>query len=217
LSILIYLDESGDLGWSLTRPYGRGGSSRHLTIGALVVPEHKNHLPSRIIRDLYTEHGWSTTGEKKWSDMPKKARAAFVTKALKLKQQHPDIRYHAIVVSKCKVQTHMQADPNLLYNYMIKLLLINEMKQHPAVTLVPDPRSIKVQSGNSMHDYLQLNLWYTEKVPTKLTTLQQDSKKTLQLQFADMLCGVVQGHYEQGRSDSLNGLRHCIHLKELFF
>lgn len=217
MSILIYLDESGDLGWSLELPYGQGGSSRHLTIGAVVVPEQKKHLPGRIIRDLYTEHGWSPANEKKWSDMSHKARAAFVAKALKLKQQHPEIGYHAIVVNKRKVQAHMQTDPNLLYNYMIRLLLMKEMAKHAAVTLIPDPRSIKVQSGNSMHDYLQTTLWYSENVPTALTTLQQDSKKTLPLQFADMLCGVVQGHYEHGRSDPLNGLRQCIRLKQLFF
>lgn len=217
MSILIYLDESGDLGWTLTKPYGQGGSSRHLTIGALVVPEQKKHLPGRVIRDLYDAFRWDTSNEKKWSDMSKKARAAFVARALKLKQQHPDIGYYAIVVNKSKVLPHMQTDPNLLYNYMIKLLLVKEMGKHPAVTLIPDPRSIKVQSGNSMHDYLQINLWYTENVPTALTTLQQDSKKTLPLQFADMLCGVVQGHYEHSRSDPLNGLRQCICLKELFF
>ncbi|MBI3524652.1 MAG: DUF3800 domain-containing protein [Betaproteobacteria bacterium] len=217
MSILIYLDESGDLGWSFSLPYTKGGSSRHLTIGALVVPEDKKHLPGRIIRDLYTERGWNTAGEKKWADMSDKARADFVSKALKLKHHHPEISYHAIVVNKRKVLAHMQTDPNLLYNYMIKLLLVNEMAKHPAVTLVPDPRSIKVQSGNSMHDYLQLNLWYTENVSTSLTTLQQDSKKTLSLQFADMLSGAVQAHYEHGRSDPLNGLRDQLHLKELFF
>jgi hypothetical protein len=68
-----------------------------------------------------------------------------------------------------------------------------------------------------MHDYLQTNLWFTEEVPTVLTTKPQDSKKTLALQFADMLSGVVQSHFEDGNVDHLNGLGASICLKRLFF
>lgn len=217
MGINIYLDESGDLGWTLDRPYRQGGSSRYLTISALVLPTDKKHFPEREIRDLYTERGWNTAKEKKWSDMSDGARVSFVEKALKLKGRHPDIGYHAIVVNKQNVQAHIRTDPNLLYNYMIKLLLAGEMKKHQEVRLIPDPRSIKVQSGNSLHDYLQAHLWFVESAPTILTTRPQDSKKTLCLQFADMLSGVVQAHYEDSRSDPMNGLSAHIHLKRLFF
>ena len=217
MSIFIYLDESGDLGWTFNHAYRQGGSSRFLTISALVVPTAKKHHPDRLIRDLYTERNWTTAKEKKWSDMPPGARVAFVAKALKLKEKHPDISYHAIVVNKQNVQAHIRTDPNLLYNYMIKLLLANEMKKHPSVTLVPDPRTIKIESGNSLHDYLQTHLWFVENVQTILSTKPTDSKKNLSLQFTDMLSGVVQSHFEDQRSDPLNGLRAHIHLKKLFF
>lgn len=35
--MLIFLDESGDLGWSFDRPNGDGGSSRYITISGIVV------------------------------------------------------------------------------------------------------------------------------------------------------------------------------------
>lgn len=215
--ISIYLDESGDLGWTFSAPYRQGGSSRFLTIAALVTPINKKHLPERVIRGLYTDRKWSTAKEKKWADMSGGARDDFVARAVKLHQQHTDISFFAMVVNKQNVQAHIRKDPNLLYNYMIKLLLVKEMAKHPDVLLVPDPRTIKLESGNSMHDYLQTNLWFTEGVPTVLTTKPQDSKKTLALQFADMLSGVVQSHFEDGNVDHLNGLAGSICLKRLFF
>lgn len=217
MGIEIYLDESGDLGWTFSAPYRQGGSSRFLTIAALVTPVEKAHFPERVIRGLYTERKWTTAKEKKWADMSVGARDDFVERALKLNQKHPDISYFAMVVNKQNVPRHVRQDPNLLYNYMIKLMLVKEMAKHAEVLLVPDPRSIKLESGNSMHDYLQTNLWFTEAVPTMLTTKPQDSKKTLALQFADMLSGVVQSHFEDGKTDHLNGLGNSICLKRLFF
>ncbi|WMN84132.1 DUF3800 domain-containing protein [Vibrio parahaemolyticus] len=40
----IYLDESGDLGWTFDSPYRRGGSSRYLTIASLIVSPEKKAL-----------------------------------------------------------------------------------------------------------------------------------------------------------------------------
>lgn len=217
MSIAIYIDESGDLGWTFSAPYRQGGSSRYLTIAALVSPIEKKHLPDRVIRSLYNDRKWSTTKEKKWADMSIGARDDFVARAVKLRDQHPDIGYFAMVVNKQNVAEHIKKDPNLLYNYMIKLLLVKEMAKHLDVLMVPDPRSIKLESGNSMHDYLQTNLWFTEGVATALTTKPQDSKKSLSLQFADMLSGVVQSHFEDGKADHLNGLAGSICLKRLFF
>ncbi len=217
MRVCIYLDESGDLGWNFTAPYRAGGSSRYLTISALITPDNKLHLPGRVIRDLYTSRGWSTAKEKKWSDMSASARQDFSLRVIKLRTHHPDISFHSIVVDKQRVKPTFHADANLLYNYMIKMCLIEEMRKHDQVTLTPDPRSIKIASGNSLHDYLQINLWYTEHVETKLVTSPQDSKKTLGLQFADMLAGATQQHFEDGNSAVWQSLSGHVTLKKLFF
>jgi hypothetical protein len=61
----IYIDESGDLGWSLEKPYGNGCSSRFLTICAVVVTsDDLAHLPGRLVRDMYKAHKWPTNKEK---------------------------------------------------------------------------------------------------------------------------------------------------------
>ena len=216
--MIIYLDESGDLGWTFTAPYRTGGSSRHLTIACLAVTPSKKHLPKRLIRKLYTKFNWPADVEKKWADMKLEERVWFANQASTLRSKHSgDIRYISITVKKENVQQHIRTDPNKLYNYMIGLSLVNEMARHEAITFVPDPRSIKVESGNSLHDYLQTQLWFEKQVTTVLTTQPCDSAASLNVQFSDMLSGVVQGHFEDGNSRPWSELRNSISYKTLFF
>lgn len=123
----------------------------------------------------------------------------------------------AIVVKKQKVQTHIQADGNKLYNFMIKLCLIDTMAAHGDVTMIPDPRSIKVKSGNSLHDYLQTCLWFDKNVGTRLATIPSDSKNCKGIQFADMLAGLIQAHYEDSDSACIKMLSSKVVVKTLFF
>lgn len=217
MSHIIYLDESGDLGWSFAAPFRAGGSSRHLTISAVCTPEAKEHLPKRVIRDLYTEFNWHTNREKKWVEMSEKSRGRFAVEANKLVTSHPEICLRTITVKKENVMAHIRADSNKLYNYMICLCLSEHMAQHERVTLIPDPRSLKVKSGNSLHDYLQVDLWFYRQVKTALITKPQDSKKNLNIQFADMLAGLVWAHYEDGEKANYMALAPKIRQKCLYF
>lgn len=63
--IYVYLDESGDLGWSLDKPFRYGGSSRYLTIAALIIPDNLRHLPKRIVKDIYEKRKRSPQKELK--------------------------------------------------------------------------------------------------------------------------------------------------------
>lgn len=212
----IYVDESGDLGWSFEQPYGQGGSSRFLTIAALIVPDALDHLPKRKVKDLYNYAKWDPKREKKWVEMSADARSTFATNAVKLHEKYPAICYKAIVVNKQNVNVNFRRDSNKLYNYMIKLLLLDELAKHPYVTLIPDPRSIKVQNGRSLHHYLD-GLLYEMEAPTALETVVRDSRDCRALQFADMLAGVVGTHYEFGKSDPYRTLARYLPTKNLFF
>jgi hypothetical protein len=217
MSLIIYLDESGDLGWNFAAPYRGGGSSRFLTIGALCVPPEKKHLPKRVIRDLYVKFGWNTSKEKKWSEMTNEERKKFAESAKAMSDKNPDIELRAITVKKENVLPHIRGDSNKLYNYMIGLLLLQPMASHVQVTMVPDPRSIKVQSGNSLHDYLQIDLWFVKNVQTILTSQPQDSQFCRGIQFTDMLCGLVRAHYEDGEQNNYIKLAQRIRQKSLYF
>ncbi len=217
MPLTVFLDESGDLGWNFAAPYRAGGFSRFLTIGALCIPSTKEHFVRRVVRDLYTKFKWNTAKEKKWAEMSDSARTEFAESARILCDTHNDIHLHAITVRKENVMPHIRLDGNKLYNYMIRLSLLDRMAAHDTVTLCPDPRSIKVKSGNSMPDYLQTELWFTKKVKTRLFHNPRHSHQCEEIQFTDMLCGVVQSFHEDNEQDNLNRLGPRIHQCRLFF
>ncbi len=64
---IIYVDESGDLGWSFDAPYRHGGSSRYLTIAATLVSSEMKHHPKRLIKSLYSRLKTPAGAEVKWS------------------------------------------------------------------------------------------------------------------------------------------------------
>jgi hypothetical protein len=213
----IFADESGDLGWTLDKPYRAGGSSRHLTVASICVPPEKRHLPKRVVRNLYKKYGWPTCQERKWVDMPANARTDFARSALEMCQKNPDISLHAIIVNKVNVEEHIRKDPNKLYNFMVRLSLLDCLCQYDEAKLIPDARSIKVESGNSLHDYLQIELWFTKKVKTVLMTQPLESKNCLGVQFADMLSGVVQSCVEDQCLPDYKIVEPVLKTKFLFF
>lgn len=215
--VIIALDESGDLGWKFDAPYRHGGSSRHLTIASILYPQEKKKYPVRLIRNLYTAFRWDPKDEIKWASMNMNARDKFAELLKSLVITYPDIKLLSITVKKENVQSHIRSDANKLYNYMIGLSLLNEMKNHEHVTFVPDPRAIKVKSGNSMHDYLQTKLWFEKQSSTILRTTPLESKSCKAIQVADMLSGIVQNHFEDGNSNAWKILAPHIQHKRLFF
>ena len=213
----IYLDESGDTGWQFERPYTRGGSSRYLVIAACKLSPQVDHKPERMLRNIYKHRSWKPSHEKKWAHMSPEARTHFAKSAANLVKTTPGVELLAIVADKRNVMEHIRQDSNKLYNYMVRLLLLDQMAKHDRVTFVPDPRSIKVESGNSLHDYLQTELWFTMGAKTQLETTTRDSRHCLNLQFADMVAGVVQSYYEFSEPRHWNYLGSHIHLKKLYF
>ena len=91
------------------------------------------------------------------------------------------------------------------------------MATHDVVTMVPDPRSIKVKSGNSLHDYLRTELWFTKKANTNLLTTPVESHLSRGIQFADMLSGVVQSRFELNEANDFQILSPRIKLVTLYF
>jgi Protein of unknown function (DUF3800) len=216
-AVSIYLDESGDLGWKFDAPYLGGGSSRYLTITALCVPPGKDHFVDRAIRRMYEKYHWPPGKERKWVQLSANQRTEFAEIALELLGDHHDIAAHAIVVKKQNVADHIRSDGNKLYNYMIKLALLKKMATFDHVTFVPDPRSIKVKSGNSLNDYLQTELWFTEKVTTTLVTKEVDSSQSRGIQFADMLAGIVQARFERNQPKDFDIIQPRLSTTNLFF
>jgi len=213
----VYVDESGDLGWEFTHPFRQGGSSRYLTIAFLLVPKTLSHLPKRIVRKLYTKRKKSTKNELKGANLNSAEEAYFAKEVIRLLNKHPDIEILAITVNKKNVQQHIRDDPNKLYNYMIGLVLPEKIKFRPTVTFIPDKRSIKVESGNSLVDYIQIKLWFELNASTTIHNQPEESRKTLNLQFIDFISHIIWGKFEDNEYSAYNILRSKVKVIPLFF
>ena len=217
MAINIYLDESGDLGWVLNKPYRHGGSSRYLTIAYVACPQEKKHLLKRIVRKVYNKTKTDPKIELKGSALKVADKRYFANKVRELVSMNPDIKIGAITVNKSKVQQHIRDDSNKLYNYMIKLVALESIKQEPVVNLIRDNKTVKVKSGNSLIDYLQTILWFDMDSKTKLVDIPSDSKKVQNLIFIDWVNNIIWENYEDDNSEPYQAMRSVIESKKLFF
>ena len=177
----VYLDESGDLGWVLDKPYRHGGSSRFMTIAFVLCPTEKKHLLRRIVVDMYRHTKSDPKTELKGSSLTIAQKCYFAEKVRRLVSMNPDIVIGAITVNKSKVQRHIREDANKLYNYMIRLSVLPVVKDHVLVNLIRDNKSVKVKSGNSLIDYLQTTMWFDIQSHTKIIDIPSNSKKVKNL------------------------------------
>jgi hypothetical protein len=215
--MIVYIDESGDLGWKLDQPYRNGGSSKYLTIGFLIVPNEKSHIPKRIIRRFYNKFHIPRSIEWKGKDLTIPQREYFIKETKEILRKHRDIRVLTITVMKENVQPHIRADQNKLYNYMVRLALLDEIKNEPIVNFIPDPRTIKISSGSSLIDYLQTELYFELSSATKLNQILVDSKSSLNLQFIDFISHIIWKSYEDNDKNISSGILHVMKQKTLFF
>ena len=213
----VYLDESGDLGWSLDKPYRNGGSSRYLTIAALIIPKIISHLPKRLIRKTYKGKNRSSDIELKGQYLSKEETDRFIRKVIHLLEREPSITISVITVRKENVQHHIRSDANKLYNYMVNFAILQEIRECPSVDFIPDPRTIKVASGNSLVDYLKTKLWFELNSATVIKHIPIESRKNLTLQFIDFIAHIVWSRYENNEYDSYRLLRPYITERHLFF
>lgn len=213
----IYLDESGDLGWILDKPFRFGGSSRFLTLAFLIVPNSSRQYPKRMIKKFRKYYGMKSKREIKGSELTGNQMSHFAQEALKLLDLRSEIQVRAITVKKMNVQSHIRSDPNKLYNYMINLCILDLIGDEEIVYFTPDPRSIKVSSGDSMVDYLQTQLWFEKHVRTRLIEMPSESHTTLNLQFIDVIAHIPWIHHEDGDSDAYNIITPKVPCKHLYF
>lgn len=213
----VYLDESGDLGWVFDKPYMHGGSSRYLTIAFIACPSEKSKLLKRIVKDVYKRTKTKPSVELKGSSLTVADKKYFAKKVNKLVSMNPDIKIGATTVNKRKVQQHIREDANKLYNYMIRLSVLDKIRHEPLVNLVRDNKTVKVKSGNSLIEYLQIVLWFDMGAHTKIIDIPSDSKKVVNLIFVDWLNNLIWGNYEYGNSEPYQILRPVIDSKKLFF
>lgn len=211
----VFLDESGDMGWSFSKPYRTGGSSRFLCLAIMFLPKADRKRPKRIIADMYSKYGWAS--EMKGSAASPAQKMEFASRTVGMLGAHKDIQIDCIVAKKENVQAHIRCDPNKLYNYMCGLVIPEHVKGEIEFEFIPDKRSIKVKSGNSLSDYLQTVIWFDYSLTTKLINNPLESDKNYNLQFVDWTAHCVWSHFEDGETNVFGMLSPAIKVRQLFF
>lgn len=213
----VYLDEAGDLGFKFSEAFRFGGSSRYLTIAFLLSPKSHTKYTKRFTKSFKKTLGLARTDELKGKNLTDDQLVDFAVGARQLLQQHSQCALRAITVKKRNVQAHIQQDPNKLYNYMIKLCLLNQIQASKEVLLIPDPRTIKLKSGNSLVHYLQIALWFDLGVTTQLVHNPVESHNSLNLQFIDVISHIVWDTHEWRKTRPFRQLSPSIACSNLFF
>ncbi len=217
MNVKAYIDESGDLGFKFSDPYNRGGSSRYLTISYLILPENKIHLPKRIVKDIYSKFHFDVKREIKGSRLSEVQKIYFANKVIHLLNKDSTIHIGAITVKKENVENHIRGDPNLLYNYMMRLGFIDYISEYESVKLIRDEKSVKIKSGNTLQNYLQTELWFNKNVKTKIEDLPTDSRKNINLIFIDWITHIIWSKYEFKKYKAYDIILPELKLKNLFF
>ncbi len=197
---LIFLDESGDLGWSFDKPYKKGGSSRYLTIACVSLPENKLAKIERIVRGFYKKRKRPLTSELKSLNLNTKEKSQFIHLITELKHQNDDILFFAITIEKAKANNKLRTNPNTLYNYAVKCMLLDEIIKYQYVDFIPDNRCEKTNSRWNMKEYLQQMLVEksldTVVVNKNCNITPMNSQHNLALQFVDFYVAMVWAKYE---------------------
>lgn len=213
----IYLDESGCLGWSLDEPYKRGGSSRHFTLAAAILPDGLEPVLNRVMRGLYKKRGRDAGSELKSYRLRAGEREHFARQLADIRATHSEIEFVAITVRKEHVKANsFRRNPNGLYNFMTKLLLLQLMAREAAVAFIPDARSIRIELKHSLHDYLCTELGGMG-AETFLTTTPGESKGLLALQFVDVMASIIWSHHEFKNDSAYRIAAPHVREKRLFF
>ena len=102
---------------------------------------------------------------------------------------------------------------------MVNFIRLDEIKNCSTVDFIPDPRTIKVASGNSdsLVEYLQTKLWFEYNSATIIRHQPVESHQSHNLKFIDFISNIVWGRYEFNRSSVYNILKPHILIKHLFF
>lgn len=115
---------------------------------------------------------------------------------IKMLNKYPEFQLGAITVKKEQVNAHIRLDGNKLYNYMIRLSILDKISAHQTCKLTRDNRSVKVASGNSCIDYLQMILLFDHSSATQLKDNPLHSHENNGLIFIDWITNIVWSRYE---------------------
>lgn len=187
----LIFDESGNL----------GNSGRYFVI-ACIDTRNKKALHNIMHRKL-------GIAKRKFPEL-----AQLHSNEIKAKDAYPCIKHHLLecIVSKELSISYIVADlkhirptllddKNILYNYLMRLLiekLISEEDSYTTIHILCDNHTTKVTSRNSFSDYIKLYLLYERDLHIDLDIryMDSDANDAYIVQAADYIANALYGFYE---------------------
>ncbi len=187
--MLIYLDESGDLGFNFKK-----GASAFFVISFVAMDEPISLELKRVIKKIKQKHRIPRKVEVKGN----KDRHALRLDVLRAISSLP-IEIYSIVVNKKNIDKHLRNDTNIFYNYMVNLIVIPylERKKVNEAHIIADLRITRIAKGLRFDDYLKYKLFFEKKLYIELIVEFLDSRKSLGLQAVDFVSYSLFRKYER--------------------
>ena len=216
----IFIDESGDLGWTLDKPNRNGGSSKYITLTGIVISSEDEKYITRFIKDIYIKYRLTPNIEKKGANfLPE--HSFFISNQLnKIINKSNSFKIITITVNKSKVFDSLRKDKNIFYNYVLGLLLKPEIMQHEDVEIILDKRTIKVSHGESFPDYIKTEIW-GQGLDINIACEFVESTSNKLIWFADWYANFIWRNHEDNEDSSYKSLvklpKDRFFEKKLFF
>lgn len=102
-----YLDECGDAGWKLDKPYQAGGSSQYFVVSLVVGMNTSYRKFDRIISKLHKLNHWQSRHEKKWATMSEKGRVDCLNLIAGAIAANPEIVLYTAVMQKSRLPPNL--------------------------------------------------------------------------------------------------------------
>lgn len=214
----VYFDESGDLGWKLSEPYRRGGSSRFFTIAYLIVPSNKKKYINRFFKKFHKDRG-GIQKEIKGADFSKARAKTNARKIINFLEWNSDIILGAITVKKSNVPANLanSQNDNILYNYMVQLGICNKITNLQKANIIPDKRSVPSGSQNSCADLIKAKVWLELKSNVEISYNPQESQNNTGIMMVDWIANFVWRNYESEDPKPYQFLRPFLEEELLFW
>lgn len=191
----LIFDESGNL----------GQAGRYFVIACIDTKEYKalHNIMKRKLKkakdlfpELSTQHAHEVKANEAYPCVKYHILECIISKNVKVSYIVADLNH---------VDSKLLEDKNILYNFIMKLLIskvITEKDKETKINIICDNKTTKVASKNSLGDYLKLYLNYECGYNLDLNILFKDSDAgdAFIIQAADYVANAVYTYYEYNNS-----------------
>lgn len=194
--LTVYVDESGNLG---------RGQGRYFTIACVVMSASNEKSVHRKMKRLckkvkenHPNKVW-IKGEVKASRIRPEERVELIKRLPRKK-----ISVFYITVDKNRLKDSMFRDKAISYNYWLRLVIDDILNIYPDcrnLSINIDKRDIKVFSGNSFKDYLNIHLIYERNSDINLSTCYPESHCNYGIQIADFISNGINYRYSSTKEE----------------